>query len=59
VREYFADRGYSVIVLPEAIELLITVEGERYHPHGAERSAALAKQAAELLRRIETNNDRP
>jgi hypothetical protein len=59
VQGYFVDHGWTVSDAPEVIELLITVEGERYHPKGAERSAALAKQAGEMLRRIEANNDRP
>ena len=53
VHDYFVDHGWVLAEESEAIDLLITVEGERYHPKGAARSAALAKQAAELLRRIE------
>lgn len=59
VRDYFADHRWLVTEVPEAVALLIAVEGERYHPQGAERSAALAKQAAELLRRIEASDGRP
>lgn len=57
VRDYYADHGWALANDTEAVELLIVVEGEQYHPNGAVRSAVLAKQAAELLRRIEAARD--
>jgi hypothetical protein len=57
VRDYFADHGWAVENEPEAVSLLIAAEGERYNPQGAEWSAALAKQAAEMLKRIEAANE--
>jgi hypothetical protein len=53
VRDYFADHEWSLAEAPEVLNLLILIEGEQYHPKGAARSAALAKQSAELLRQIE------
>lgn len=59
VRDYFMDHGWAIADTPEVRGLLIAVEGERYHPQGAERSAVLAKKAGEMLRRIEAKNERP
>lgn len=53
VRDYFADHEWSLAEAPEVLNLLILIEGEQYHPKGAARSAALAKQSAELLRGID------
>ena len=58
VRDYFADHGWPIADAPEVRGLLIAVEGERYHPQGAERAAVLAKKAGEMLRKIEAKNER-
>lgn len=58
VHGYFEDSGGRIADTPEAGELLLAVEGERYHPQGEKHAAALAKRAAEILRRIEAGNER-
>lgn len=53
IHGYFADRQRDSAAYEEIDALLVEVESQRYNPDGARHAQALARRAAEVLKRIE------